>query len=127
MITLCFLDSFMTEVLYDRKPRSWKSKLLKCSLNEWAINYYFPRELTITKKLHRLFYDTTCILSKSIIYVQFLNSVSKRPKYIGVLWRIIWEKVLKNGPSKLCGRQPLSRVANLTKRSSFTNFTWSIE
>ena len=30
------------------------------------------------------------------------------------LWEIIWDKVFKNRPSKICGRQP------------FKNFTWSI-
>ena len=31
----------------------------------------------------------------------------------------IWVKVFQNGPSKICGRQPL-------KSFSCTNFTWSI-
>ena len=33
--------------------------------------------------------------------------------------RHIWDKVFKNGPSKICGKQPFERL-------SYTNFTWSI-
>ena len=48
-----------------------------------------------------------------------------------------WDKVFKNGPSKICGRQPLENLKwyDLLKqtislqrfwRLSYTNFTWSI-
>ena len=37
----------------------------------------------------------------------------------GLIKSNIWDKVFKNGPSKICGRQPLKNVSS-------TNFTWSI-
>ena len=39
----------------------------------------------------------------------------------------MWDKIFKNGPSKICGRQPLKNLKGhgLLKLSS-TNFTWSI-
>ena len=37
-----------------------------------------------------------------------------------------WDKVFKNGPSKICGRQPLKNLKRYGQRQSFTNFTWSI-
>ena len=48
------------------------------------------------------------------------------------LLRTIWEKVFKNGPSKICGRQSLKNLKcyglskQFFKSLSFTNFTWSI-
>ena len=44
------------------------------------------------------------------------------------LW-YIWVKVFKNGPSKICGRQPLKKLKwnlQIFLRLPFTNFTWSI-
>ena len=40
----------------------------------------------------------------------------------------IWVKAFKNGPSKICGRQPLKNVKwyGLPGRLSSTNFTWSV-
>ena len=49
----------------------------------------------------------------------------------------IWDKVFKNGPSKICGKQPLKNLKGygllgqtislqFFKRLSSTNFTWSI-
>ena len=51
--------------------------------------------------------------------------------------RAIWVKVFKNGPSKICVRQPLKKFEGyglpketmslqLLERESSTNFTWSI-
>ena len=50
---------------------------------------------------------------------------------------IIWDKVFKNGPSKICGGQPLKNLKGygllqqiislqIFQRLSSTNFTWSI-
>ena len=39
------------------------------------------------------------------------------------LQKYIWDKVSKNGPSKICGRKPLK---NFKSFLSSTNFTWSI-
>ena len=48
---------------------------------------------------------------------------------------IIWNKVFKNGPNKICRRQPYLKECGLPKayhapsnfyRQSSTNFTWSI-
>ena len=49
----------------------------------------------------------------------------------------IWDKVFKNGPSKICGRQPFKHlkgygllkqtlILQIFKRPPSTNFTWSI-
>ena len=40
----------------------------------------------------------------------------------------IWDKVFKNGPSKICERYPLKKFKGygLLSRLSPTNFTWSI-
>ena len=39
----------------------------------------------------------------------------------------ISDKVFKNGPSKICGRQPLKKISlQIFKRLSSTNFTWSV-
>ena len=41
----------------------------------------------------------------------------------------IWGKIFKNGPSKICGRQPLKKLKGyglLKQRLSSTSFTWSI-
>ena len=45
----------------------------------------------------------------------------------------IWDKVFKNEPSKICGRQPLKNLKGygvlnqtMSQRLSSTNFTWSI-
>ena len=39
----------------------------------------------------------------------------------------IWDKIFKNGPSKICGRQPLKNLKGYgLLRLSFTNFTWFI-
>ena len=41
----------------------------------------------------------------------------------------MWDKVLKNEPSKICGRQPLKNFARSIKicgRQPLKNFTWSI-
>ena len=37
---------------------------------------------------------------------------------------MIWDKVYKNGPSKICGRQPLKNLKEYGLSSK--NFTWSI-
>ena len=37
----------------------------------------------------------------------------------------IWDKVFKNGPSKICERQPLKNLKGYGRLSS-TNFVWSI-
>ena len=56
--------------------------------------------------------------SKSARYNQ---TVKKRSS------KLIWDKVFKKGPSKICGRQPLKNFKNLVcLRLSSTNLTWSI-
>ena len=50
------------------------------------------------------------------------------PKAQGNLGNI-WFKVFKNGPSKICGRQPLKNLKGdglLRHFMIFTNFSWSI-
>ena len=50
------------------------------------------------------------------------------------LWKTtkhsIWDKVFKNGPSKVCERHPLKTLKvygfQILQRMSFTSFTWSI-
>ena len=32
------------------------------------------------------------------------------PARVSLIARIIWDKVFKNGPSKICGRQPLKNL-----------------
>ena len=40
---------------------------------------------------------------------------------------MIWDKAFKNGPNKICGRQPLKKFEGIFfKGPSSTNFTWSI-
>ena len=38
----------------------------------------------------------------------------------------MWDKLFKNGPSKNCGRQPLSNLNFKFLKAASTNFTWSI-
>ena len=43
--------------------------------------------------------------------------------------RTIWDKVFKNGPSEICGRQPLKKQTislQIFQKLSATNFTWSL-
>ena len=80
----------------------------------------------------------------SVINVVFLFFCVE---FISVIWvfametcyqqSYIWDKVFKNGPSKICGRHPLKKLKGygllkrtisllFFKRFSSTNFTWSI-
>ena len=43
-----------------------------------------------------------------------------------VLSIVKWDKVFKNGPSTISGRQSWRGMVCLAQRVSFTNFTWSI-
>ena len=43
-----------------------------------------------------------------------------------VLSIVKWDKVFKNGPSTICGRQSWRVMVCLAQRVSSTNFTWSI-
>ena len=37
-----------------------------------------------------------------------------------------WDKIFKNGPSKICGRQPLKNLISDFLKAAFHKFTWSI-
>ena len=47
-------------------------------------------------------------------------------QYRGTPYRVVWDKIFKNGPSKICGRQPLKNCGQILWRLSSTNFIWSI-
>ena len=52
---------------------------------------------------------------KIIVRIGCSSAVVVQSGNIGLKWvNYIWDKVFQNGPSKICGRQPLE------------NFTWSI-
>ena len=66
-----------------------------------------------------------------IVFLLFVNICTREPlKQVNFSSRNKWVKVLKNGPSKICGSQPLKNLKRcpLPKqtRLSSSNFTWSI-
>ena len=57
-------------------------------------------------------------LSENLWFSNVFRGHTARLLEWNVLKMIIWDRVFKNGPTKICGWQPL--------RLSSTNFTWSI-
>ena len=69
------------------------------------------------------------------VFLETCNQIRARIKSFILLHK--WEKIFKNGPSKICGRQPLKSLKGngllrqtippqIFYRLSSTNFTWSI-
>ena len=74
----------------------------------------------IATKYHRIFvkYDTK---SRSVLEQTLYQ---KKKKNTSLIWKKIWVKVIKNGPSKTCGRQPLKILLGpfLNTMTHFTCF-----
>ena len=60
--------------------------------------------------LHGLFYNFKVKQSEKDIHLLFLFSQCFPEDKIYLKSKVIWDKVFKNGPSKLCGRQPLKKM-----------------
>ena len=46
----------------------------------------------------------------NISYLLIHRLGDKKISFSGPLQNVIWDKVFKNGPSKICGRQPLKNL-----------------
>ena len=79
-----------------------------------------PQKLFLSHYCHNCHLGNSSINLKNFIYHQV--SMRKRSPYISIL--NIWVKVFKNGPSKICRRQPLKHLNYMVCLS--TNFAWSI-
>ena len=65
-------------------------------------------QLIYTANQITVFYITAILLLNVLMILQKAN-IFNTPRLSTIL-NIKWDKVFKNGPSKICGRQPLKNV-----------------